>query len=79
MGSCPPGNGGGDDDVKVVMLKAGQLPSSVSNLLHWEIALFTGGPSTQLSGGGVHTHCIEKYAEQMIKMFLRMHREGILL
>ena len=62
------------------MLKAGQqLPSSVSNLLHWEIALFTAGPSTQLSGGGVHTHCIEKYAEQMIKMFLRMHREGILL
>ena len=44
-------NEGGDDDVKAVMLKAGQLPSSVSNLLHWEIALFTGGPSTQLSGG----------------------------
>ena len=44
-------NEGWDDDVKAVMLKAGQLPSSVSNLLHWEIALFTGGPSTQLSGG----------------------------
>ena len=33
-----------DDDVAVAMLKACRLPSSVSNLLHWEIALFTRRP-----------------------------------
>ena len=33
-----------DDDVAVAMLKACRLPSSVSNLLHWEIALFTRWP-----------------------------------
>ena len=33
-----------DDDVSVAMLKACRLPSSVSNLLHWEIALFPRRP-----------------------------------
>ena len=33
-----------DGDDAVAMLKACRLPSSVSNLLHWEIALFTRRP-----------------------------------
>ena len=46
-----------DDDVAVAMLKACRLPSSVSNLLHWEIALFTRRPWV----GGAHM-AWEKYA-----------------
>ena len=62
-----------------MMLKAGQqLPSSVSNLLHWEIALFTAGPSTQLSGGRGGTYSLHrKYAKHAEDQDVPKKTEGI--